>query len=183
MDAIVKGQMFITAKKWAETQSEEKKKMFYQKVSPELLKRLENNYVGLVTPIEAKYYIEWVDVAIEVYGEDSIKKVSDFIAVENLSTFLKFLMKIGSPSYIASNFPKAHRLYFNQSEINIMKLNKKNLALELVNGEVYGKGMCIGLQSWVSKALEYSGAKKLQSSHSECKHKGQERCVFVFHWS
>ena len=118
MDANVNGQLFIVAHKWIEeTKTEEEKKSFYSKLSPDLLKKLKKHRIGSISPIEAKYYIEWVDAGIEVFGEQGIKAFSAYLAFENLSKAMRFLMKIGAPAFIAGNFPSAHKLYFNKSDI------------------------------------------------------------------
>lgn len=183
MLAIVKGQLFVGMQKWfEEKRTSEETNAFYSHLPEELASQLLKNRINFVSRIDAKYFVACYNVLTELWDTDTFKEIAAYIAFSDLSTVLKFFMKIGTPNLTALNFPHAWRNYFSVGEYKIVSSKSRFLEAVLVGADVYGKGGCDGALSWTREALNYSGAQNNRVEEVECVFRGDKRCRFICQW-
>ncbi len=168
--AFVRGAIAIGAKKWVEDQH-----------GPtgfaELLSLLtkEDRAVwttGLLlnnAQFPAESFREYCESIVKLWGKGEprfLRSVGAAIAFADLATYMKIMMKLGTPSFIVSRFPKIWQHYFTAGELTVLERSSTNARVELSGWEVYGLANAYASEGWMAAAIEYSGGKRLKVDHS-----------------
>jgi len=182
-NATVKGPIFIGARKWIL----ENMKSGWDNIlaaMPEADQPFWKTFNILpISQVPAVHYSNMYNAFLKLWDEETFQTCAGAVALDDLGTFMRFFMRIGSPGMTFSHFPKAYRQYFNIGEFKILSQDAEAGEAELAGADVYGQGGCSGTLGWTRRALEYSGAKQLKVWHPECRFKGQNRCLLKFTWA
>lgn len=110
------------------------------------------------------------DAVVKVWGNGDprcLRDVGAFVAFDDLATYLKVAMKLGSPSFVASRFPKIWSHYFNAGSLTVTARDAKRVLVELMDWQPYGDIAAFGAEGWMRAALVYSGAHHVVVEHAE----------------
>ena len=135
--------------------------------------------------INATVYRQLSESIIAYFGKGSpeiFKETAAYVTFADINSFLRTLIKVGTPTFIARQWPKAWAFYFSDGILKITKFKDKHVELELIDAEGYGLTACLAIQGWGEKSLELSGAKKAKVAHPECKFSGGSKCIFIATW-
>lgn len=112
----------------------------------------------------------------------TFEKVAGIVAFYDLSTTMKFFMKIGSPGFVAQRFPSVWKKYFSAGVARILHITGNEMEIVLEGAEGYGLAGCAGTLGWTRAALEFAGAKNLKLTQKQCLRNGDSRCHYVYLW-
>lgn len=183
-EATFKGLIIIGMKQWImERYGERGLEAFYGKFPPEMRDKLKQGIILPISKLSADYYIKSYEATRELWGPNTFQECAGHVAFKDLSSVMKFFMKIGTPSLTASRFPSAWKHYFSQGAFTILESTSNQLTASLEDAEAYGRAGCEGTLGWTKMALEYAGAKQLKAEHHACRFKGQDsNCLFRYSW-
>jgi hypothetical protein len=88
------------------------------------------------------------------------------VAVSDLSSYMKVLMKLGTPSFVAQRFPRAWSHYFSDGKLEMGVCASESAEFSVTGAEVYGEPAILGTVGWVRAALIYAGAKRVSVQHT-----------------
>ena len=113
-------------------------------------------------------------------GDPQIMRVAGaFVAMRDLSTFMRLMMKVGTPSFIASRLPKAWDTYFDAGRLELLARSSQHVVLSAHDAEPLG---LVGTQAaigWMAAAIECSGG-AVRSAFQERRGRVEH---FELHWS
>jgi hypothetical protein len=182
----VKGLVFKNFKTWLLDEfGQHGFRKFLSYLSPSERELWDCQKLSVVAWYPAEVYINLYNAIIALWGEkDSavFRKGAAFVAYQDLSSIMKALMRLGTPSFVASRFPIAWRHYFSAGLVHITASDECSLTMEILDADVYGVAGCEGVIGWTSMALEYSGAKKLVVEHNHCRFKRKSSCIIQYQW-
>ena len=182
-EATVKGQLLLGAKRYIRDKfGAAGYNKFMQNQTPEDRVLWEEKPMLPVSRVPVRLFIGLYETFVKIWSEKAFAVAAAEVAFYDLNSIMKLFMKMGSPSFVGSRFPKIWHQYFNQGEMKIIKQDEHSLTLQLLNAETYGKGGCEGAVGWTGKALEFSGAKNLKVSQTQCGFKGASHCVIEYSW-
>lgn len=105
------------------------------------------------------------------------------VAMADLSSYMKVFMRVATPRFILSRFPKIWRHYFSRGELSPSPVEAKHSAsFSLVGADGYGRGGCGGTMGWTEAALRKTGATAARVSHDICVFRGASHCLFKARW-
>ncbi|MBN1595279.1 hypothetical protein JW933_05065 [candidate division FCPU426 bacterium] len=125
------------------------------------------------------------DAIKEFWGQGKSQYYSDLvmdIAEQNINTFLKFLISLGLPSYIANSVPQIYSYYADHGEVVMISNTRRSIEFYIKDGEPYGEALCAGIIGWGIKGLQMAGASNIRVEHQECLFQGGKRCHFIVRW-
>ena len=188
MSATAKGLIFIGTQTWfREQQSTEIYQEFLSYLPQEDQEYWRNRAFLASSKLPASMYENMHIAFMRLWGKDGaqiFRDVAGKVAFRDLGSVLKILMKLGTPTYIASRFPTAYNRYFDQGTFRIVPpRNGANLSAVLEDAKAYGVSVCDGCIGWTHQALTYAGAKDLRVEHSICAFKGHPLCEYNYFWS
>jgi hypothetical protein len=186
-EATVKGLIIRGMMEWiSEKFGEKELEVFYDKFPPEMKEKLEKGLIMPISELPASYYIKSYEAANALWSTkepDIFQRIAAHVAFKDLSSVMKFFMKVGTPSLTASRFPNAWKHYFNQGSFTIVESSSNQISAALENADAYEMAGCEGTLGWTRKALEHAGAKQLKADHYACRFKGQgNKCLFRYTW-
>ncbi len=178
---IIKGAKDIILDKFGEKGYKD----FLEKTPPEDLPTWEAKQIIAVSLIPAAVYRNMSTTFESVWGDREGKlfqEIAGKVAIRDLGSFMKFFMKVGTPSFVAQRFPTIWKQYFTAGEYKIIHSTPNSLEAVLEGTKEYGIGGCYGTLGWTRAALEYAGAKSCHIDHSECLFENQSACRFIYEW-
>lgn len=122
----------------------------------------------------------------ELFGHgsgDYFGRILAFVAEQNLNTFMRLFIKIGTPAFVANGAPMVWKHYFNVGRLIKTTAGDQFVEYLAEGGEAYGEALCVGILGWGRRAIEMSGGRKVVARHDECIYRNQPRCVYRFEWS
>jgi hypothetical protein len=94
-------------------------------------------------------------------GQSGFYTACGAVAVSDLSTSMKVLMLLGTPSFVAQRFPRAWSHYFSDGKLEMGACTSDGAEFTLTGAEIYGEPALLGTVGWVRAALVYAGAKRV----------------------
>jgi hypothetical protein len=182
-NATVKGLIFIGAKKWfAENKSPAEFEKFVQAFPENERDFWTKSTLMPITKVPASIYCNMYKIISAQLGELVFRTIAATVAFNDLGTFMRIFIKLGTPAFTANSFPGAFKQYFSAGEFKAVNVASHAAEFELLGAEPYGEAGCSGTLGWTRMALEYAGAKNLIADHAECRFHGRTRCVFRYRW-
>ncbi len=181
--ATVKGLVFIGAKKWLHENKSAAEFEAFVKTFPESEKEywLKEKLMP-ISKVPASAYVNTYKAICAQWDDATFQKVAATVAFNDLGTFMRIFIKLGTPAFTANSLPGAYKQYFSVGEFKVIQVSSHSAEFELSGAEAYGQAGCSGTLGWTRMALEYAGAKNLKADHSECKNQGKKKCVFKYTW-
>jgi hypothetical protein len=186
-NAAVKGLIFRGARTWIINSRGEAGFEQFLAALPEGDRALWTESIILpVSWMPARLYRSMYDAEEALWGTGDgriFRTAAASVAIDDLSTVMKLLMKLGSPGTVANRFPGVWDRYFDTGSLHIRSNERGKLEVALDEAaQVYGKAGCHGTIGWMGEALRYAGAGELRIDHRECAFAGAPRCVFRCNW-
>jgi len=183
INATVKGLIFIGVKKWfAENKPTEDFERFIKTFPENERDFWTKSTVMPISKVPASLYINTYKAFCTLWSEALFQTVAATVAFNDLGTFMRIFIKLGTPAFTANSLSGAFKQYFNVGEFKIVSVTSHAAEFELIGAEAYGEAGCSGTLGWTRMALEYAGAKHLVADHSDCRYHGRGRCVFRYKW-
>jgi hypothetical protein len=182
MDATVLAPIFIGTRKWFLKNRPNEWKAFVQEFPENEREFWMNDDLLQASALPASLYTHTYDVVVKLWNEDTFQEIAGAVALEDMGAFMRFFVKMGTPSFTVKMLPGAYKQYFNTGELKVLKVDSRSAQIELVGAGVYGRGGCCGTQGWTRRVLQHVGAKKLADSQPQCRFRGQTRCLIEFAW-
>lgn len=180
--AAVKGLIFQGARVWLlKTHGEAGLEKFLSALPPEDRKLWEDSLILPISWLPARLYRSMFEVEQKIWGNGEFARAAASVALNDLSTVLKVMMKLSSVSTVANRLPSFWGHYFDTGSLTLVsnEPGKVTIAFD-VAAQVYGEAGCQGAIGWVGAALQYAGAKNLQVEHPECAFKNASKCVLHY---
>lgn len=108
------------------------------------------------------------EAAVKLWGRGDpnyLRGVGAFVAFNDLGTYMKIMMRLGSPSFVIRRFPRVWSHYFSDGSLHTNELGERHAFVEIRNWQPYGELGVYGAHGWMKAALEYSGAKRTSVRH------------------
>jgi hypothetical protein len=109
-----------------------------------------------------------------------VRKLGYMIAKDNLSGIYKAFIKLTTIESLLKRADVVWKKYYSEGYIEIITQEPKHYVFEIVNYQPY-PSTCIALLGWLDTFLEVYKLKGT-ATHTECKNKGGERCIFEMTW-
>ncbi len=185
--AKVKGLIFGGARRWMlETRGQSGFDAFLEALPEEDRALWTESIILPVSWMPARMYRSMYEAEEALWGTGDgriFQEAAAKVALDDISTVMKILMKLGSPSSVASRFPAVWERYFDTGRLALVRSERRAAELDLDEAaQVYGKAGCQGTIGWVGEALRYAGAKDLRVEHTGCAFEGGPRCAFRATW-
>ena len=160
-------------------------KNILDKMEPKNRQLLERNRIEALS-FSADFLKNYAAIIAEVIPpKGNLSGMSETVrgtAHTHLNLAMTIFLKIGSPGFIVQHFPQIWKYFFNQGELFVENATGNAIEVVLKNNENYGEGVCHGSIGWMQGAIEKSGGRNVQASHTECRFHGGKKCLFKFSW-
>ena len=114
--------------------------------------------------------------------EPSITELVRKVSHRHLSMAMTIVLKVGTPSFIVRHFPGIWNMFFNRGMMLVKSLAGNTADIELIDNQDYDQGICAGTIGWLRGAVEKSGGKNVAVSHTMCRFRGEQTCLFKLRW-
>lgn len=131
----------------------------------------------------ASVFKNFGDAATKIFGANDpkyLRQIGAFVAINDLATYMKILMKLGTPSFVSSRFPRIWSHYFSVGELLVTQRTDRSVSIEVRGWQPYGLLASFGAEGWMQAALEYSGAKRVVAVHTST---GDQTRKYEFTWA
>jgi len=167
-------------------------KHYEQKGMDKILAHMKQKYAEALRgkPLAGKWYpykmfIDLLRASDDVLGKGDntfIFAMASIGAKEGLSTFYKFVIKIGNPNHTISKTKKIWNAYFDFGKYEILKNEKGHAILRLTDWTDPRKELCVAISGWTQGALELAGATKVVIKETHCVCQLDEYCEWDVKW-
>lgn len=182
--ATVSGSVFLGLRRWFDEQ-------YGREVFESLLDELPADARDLAlsralvntSRIPAAIWSEIGRQAIARYGLNGDKgfyAAAMSIAMDDLSGYMKVLMKIGTPSFVLSRFPRVWRHYFSEGELEIVKRDAHSGTVVVRGAAAYGSAAQEGAVGWMRAAISYAGGRDVKVIRSQI---SEDESHYRIRWS
>ncbi len=116
----------------------------------------------------AELFRRFGDALVRDWGRGDPRCLCDvgaFVAMNDLATYMKVLMKLGSPSFVSSRFPRIWDHYFSAGQLEVTARHERGCTVEIAGWQPYGVIGTFGAQGWMRAAIAYSGGKAVDVLH------------------
>lgn len=98
-------------------------------------------------------------------------ELGKYTAEDNLKWFLKLFLSFATPKKIVKKWPTLYSLYFDEGELQVVKLGDKSATTRLSDIDIT-HNTCLIIRGWGELSLEKAGAKNIQIKEVKCIEKG-----------
>lgn len=95
-------------------------------------------------------------------GENGFHGIARSVAMKDLSGYMKVLMKVGTPSFVLTRFPRVWSHYFSAGVLEVEKRDSYSGEVIIRDAQAFGEAALEGATSWMRAALAYAGAKEIR---------------------
>lgn len=182
----MKGSVFIAIKDFIlKNHRAEGYARYLQSFSPEDQILLDKKLIG-VSRIPARVFAQSGELCTRLFGSGNTEYfqiVMAYVADQNINSFMKVFLRMGSPSFVMKNVPVIWKHYFySEGTISVPSVTEKSGTVIVKGGNAYGEALCHGIIGWGTFAINFSGGKNLRVTHPECVHHGAQQDRFEFSW-
>ena len=108
--------------------------------------------------------------------------IHEYVGEKSLNSFMKMLLKLGSPSFVAHNAPVVWKHFFDTGRMLKVAGTSNSVDYVIEDAEAYGEWLCHSIIGFGRMAIRMSGGKNIRVNHDECIYKGKSRCFFHVEW-
>lgn len=94
----------------------------------------------------------------------------------------KLFFKAANPGYIVKMATKVFPTYYDCGEMRLLVSEPKRAVVRLVGFDQPSEIVCDRVMGWMERALELSGAVKMNFEHPSCAARGDAYCEYVATW-
>lgn len=118
----------------------------------------------------------------------SFRAVAEQIAEEDLHTFFKVLLKLGSPAMVIRRASSLWERYFDEGTMDATELGPSHFHVRLTAPRDAERGAgrvtcSVGVPAWQERALRTAGGKGVRAAHVSCRFKGALACEYDVTWA
>lgn len=93
-------------------------------------------------------------------GPKGFRSAAAHIATEDLASYMKMLISLGSPEFVVKRFPRVWRHYFDTGTLKVTIDGPHTAEVVLEGAAIYGAAGLEGAVGWMRAALAISRAKR-----------------------
>ncbi len=161
----VAGAVFVGVRNWFEcTHGPEKTERLFNSLDPKDKQLALSRALVNTSRVPAHIWCELGAQAIAEFGTNGdagYHAAASAVAMDALNGYMKVLMKLGTPSFVLSRFPRVWRHYFSGGELTVEKRTSNSGTLLISDAEEFGEAAMEGAVAWMRGALSYSGGKEV----------------------
>jgi hypothetical protein len=165
----VRGALMVGLKKWLDENQGERGLRAIQAHLPEDERDLWDKGLLVHTArYSATAFSNFGRTAMQQWGRGDpryLRDIGAFVAFNDLASYMKVMMKLGTPGFIARRFPRIWDHYFSAGALEISEHGDRHLSVEIKDWQPFGELSVFGAEGWMRAALEYSGAKRTSVRH------------------
>lgn len=118
---------------------------------------------------------------------EGMQLLATHVASRDINGIFRFLLKMGSPSFVMSKSSALWNRYFDAGRLTPTELGPGNwqatLSAPTREDEGAGKLTCTaGVPFWMAEALRLTGT-RARVTHEECRFGAKSRCLFRARWN
>lgn len=119
--------------------------------------------------------------------DDEMRKLSAFIADNDLGTVYKMALRFGSPEFLLSRTGSLWNRYFDSGTLTPKDMGPRHWRLTLdapVGDDVAPNQLFCGpgCPAWIEMGLRLTGATNASVRHTECRYSNGSSCSYVVTW-
>jgi len=116
-------------------------------------------------------------------GDLSLLPTLGRFEAERDRTFVQGLfLRMASPGWAARMVMEYWRAFHDTGHWTVRKQGERVLHGVLDDLGVYDEAFCYDLTGYVSRVMEFAGAKNARMVHPQCRGRGEAQCVFLLSW-
>jgi uncharacterized protein (TIGR02265 family) len=163
---IVRGSLFLGIRAWLKAElSSTEMKSFLRRLQPPVARLVTERVVINQSEIPAADFCSLCDAVIEAWGLDGprgLHTIVGRVAVSDLGGHMRILMRIGTPRFVLSRFPRVWRNYFSHGELTVEEDGERAALVCIRDAGAYGRVVVEGSYAWMLAALKCAGAKDVK---------------------
>lgn len=149
---------------------------------------------GLILPnawYPVRLWNSLVDRYVTLFGAgdaQSFRLVAEQIAEDDLHSFFKVLLKLGSPAMVLRRASSLWERYFDEGTMDAAELGPTRFHIRLMAPRDAERGAgrvtcAVGVPAWQDRALRTAGARSVRTAHVSCRFKGALACEYDVTWT
>ena len=111
--------------------------------------------------VPAVLFAEGAAGYIDRWGKAAYHDATASLATSDLSGYMKFFLRVGTPTFVAKRFPNVVRHYLNVGR-GTVETGPGRAHLQMFDTGAYREGTSEGTVGWCRGALQLSGAKGIE---------------------
>lgn len=120
-------------------------------------------------------------------ADDEMRRLSAFIADNDLGTVYKMVLRLGSPEFLLRRTDSLWNRYFDVGKLTPEERGSRqfHLTLTMPTGEDAAPNQYFcgpGCPSWIEMGMRLTGATKAQVRHVDCRYDNGRHCKYVATW-
>jgi len=125
-----------------------------------------------------------LDIKLTAGGnENELIKRSEALIEKQLRGIFKVFVKLGSPQFVLSQISIVHKTYFRGVTIEITMEDQNKAIIKYTGFEKQHRLIGLSIIGFYRKALEISGAKKVEAKYTTSIEEGKGFCELVITWA
>lgn len=132
-----------------------------------------------------------VDRYVTLFGAGdahSFRPVAEQIGGDDLHTFFKVLLKLGSPAMVLRRSSSLWERYFDQGTMDSVELGPTRFQIRLSAPRDAERGpgpvtCAVGVPAWQERVLRDAGGRGVRTAHVSCRFRGAPVCEYDITWA
>ncbi len=131
-------------------------------------------------------FIELNEVIDRVFGRGDlslIRQLGRHGADANLTTIYRLFYKVGTPHWILGRAVRLWSAHYDSGYLEVVNRGNNHATMLRIRGfETPHTIHCISVLGWAERSIELSGGKRVESSETQCRTRGDEVCQIEATW-
>jgi hypothetical protein len=130
-------------------------------------------------------FIELITTVDRLFGKGDlslVRELARYGADANLTTIYRLFYKVGTTHWILGRAVRLWGAHYDSGTLEVLTRGPRTAVLKIRGFDTPHPVHCMSVLGWAQRSIELSGGKKVESTETKCRTRGDEWCQLESVW-